>query len=218
MLFLDGVYVEGPDGSLRFRWVKAPTSAELARLTKTLALRIGRDLERRGLLERDAENSYLARDDLVAGPMEQLQGSSITYRIAVGPHAGRKVFTLQTLPACEEPFDAGGSARWPANIPAQPFELLALTCAGRHARNTPTSSVSSFVCGTHDSPQNERSEPPRVRRRADVSTSRSAGTGAFQGRPVMCFGATAWGVERPRSLPRKRASGWTTWSHAMSAR
>ncbi len=26
MLFLDGVYVERPDGSLRFRWVKAPTS------------------------------------------------------------------------------------------------------------------------------------------------------------------------------------------------
>jgi hypothetical protein len=30
---------------------------------------------------------------------------SITYRIAVGPQAGRKVFTLQTLPASEEPFD-----------------------------------------------------------------------------------------------------------------
>ena len=29
MLFRDGVYVECPDGSVRFRWVKAPTSAEL---------------------------------------------------------------------------------------------------------------------------------------------------------------------------------------------
>jgi hypothetical protein len=27
MLFLDGVYLERPDGSLSFRWVKAPTSA-----------------------------------------------------------------------------------------------------------------------------------------------------------------------------------------------
>ena len=26
---------------------------------------------------------------------------AITYRIAVGPQAGRKVFTLQTLPACD---------------------------------------------------------------------------------------------------------------------
>jgi len=42
MLFLDGVYVERPDGALCFHWVKAPTSAELARLTQTLALRIGR--------------------------------------------------------------------------------------------------------------------------------------------------------------------------------
>jgi hypothetical protein len=27
------------------------------------------------------------------------------YRIAVGPHQGRKVFTLQTLPGCGEPFE-----------------------------------------------------------------------------------------------------------------
>ena len=39
--------------------------------------------------------------------MEQLLGSSITYRIAVGPHQGRKVYTLQMLPGCTEPFDAG---------------------------------------------------------------------------------------------------------------
>ncbi len=30
--------------------------------------------------------------------MNQLRGHSITYRIAVGPQQGRKVFTLQTLP------------------------------------------------------------------------------------------------------------------------
>ena len=85
MLFLDGVYVERPDGALRFRWVKAPTSAELARLTQALALRIGRYLEGWGLLERDAENSYLAGDDLEAGPMDQLLGSSIIYRIGLDP-------------------------------------------------------------------------------------------------------------------------------------
>ena len=37
--------------------------------------------------------------------MDQLIAHSITYRIAVGPQAGRKVFTLQTLPASQEPFD-----------------------------------------------------------------------------------------------------------------
>ncbi len=58
-------------------------------------------LERQGLLERDAQNSYLAGDAVDDDPLSQLLGSSITYRIAVGPQAGRKVFTLQTLPACD---------------------------------------------------------------------------------------------------------------------
>jgi hypothetical protein len=35
--------------------------------------------------------------------MSRAQGCAraTTYRIALGPQAGRKVFTLQTLPACE---------------------------------------------------------------------------------------------------------------------
>ena len=49
----------------------------------------------------------MAGDTVEAAPIEQLLGSSITYRIAVGPHQGRKVFTLQTVPACDEPFDDG---------------------------------------------------------------------------------------------------------------
>jgi len=52
-------------------------------------------------LERDAENSYLAPDAVSEGPMDQFLGHSITYRIAVGPQAVRKVYTLQTLPAGE---------------------------------------------------------------------------------------------------------------------
>ena len=60
MLSLDGVYVERPDGSLRFRCEKAPTSAELTRRAQTLALRVGRSLERQGLVEWGVENSCLA--------------------------------------------------------------------------------------------------------------------------------------------------------------
>jgi hypothetical protein len=106
MLLLDGVYVEQPNGTARFRWVKAPTSQELTQLAHTIARRVGCFLERQGLLERDAENSYLAGDAADDNSMNQLLGYSITYRIAVGPQAGRKVFTLQTLPACEpeDPF------------------------------------------------------------------------------------------------------------------
>lgn len=89
MLFLDGVNVERPGGTLRFRWVKAPTSAELTRLTQTLARRISRCLERQGWLTRDAENSYLAGDER-GRALEQLLGLSITYRIAIGPQGGAR--------------------------------------------------------------------------------------------------------------------------------
>ena len=33
--------------------------------------------------------------------MHQLHGSSVTYRVAVGPRQGRKVFTLQTMPTSD---------------------------------------------------------------------------------------------------------------------
>jgi ribosomal protein S27E len=115
MLFLDGVYVDHLNGTARFRWVKAPTSQELTQLAHTIAQRVGRFLERQGLLERDAENSYLASDAVDDEAMNSLLGHSITYRIAVGPQAGRKVFSLQTLPACHEPFDGGVGKVWPGS-------------------------------------------------------------------------------------------------------
>jgi hypothetical protein len=104
MLFLDGVYVEGPEGALSLRWVKAPTGAELTALASRIAERVGHFLERRGLLERDAESASLSEFALDEEPMQALLAHSITYRIAVGPRAGRKVFTLQSLPAGDEPF------------------------------------------------------------------------------------------------------------------
>ena len=103
MLFLDGVYIGDAHGPTRFRWVKAPTDNELTQLTHTIAQRVGHYLERQGLLVRDAGNSYLTAEGLHADdevPMHHLLGSSITYRIAIGPQQGRKVFTLQTLPDC----------------------------------------------------------------------------------------------------------------------
>jgi hypothetical protein len=42
----------------------------------------------------NVNNTYVA-------PSNHLLGSSITYRIAMGPQQGRKVFTLQTLPDCQ---------------------------------------------------------------------------------------------------------------------
>ena len=40
----------------------APTTAELTELTHTLAERVGRFLQRQGLLECDGEHSYLAEE------------------------------------------------------------------------------------------------------------------------------------------------------------
>jgi len=53
-------------------------------------------LPREGQFNSAGDN--LALEGLDEDPMDQLRGHSITYRIAVGPQQGRKVFTLQTLP------------------------------------------------------------------------------------------------------------------------
>jgi ribosomal protein S27E len=96
MVFLDGAYqTVGADAPV-FRSVVAPESSDLQQLVEQIAARIGRALERRGLVERDLENAWLARDT-EAGPLDDLLGHSITYRIAVGPRAGQKLFTLQTV-------------------------------------------------------------------------------------------------------------------------
>jgi hypothetical protein len=42
--------------------VKAPDKAELESLVHTLSERVGKYLERRGLLVRDMDNSYLVND------------------------------------------------------------------------------------------------------------------------------------------------------------
>jgi len=52
-----------------------------------------------GLVVRDTENSYLNLPVDDEDSLLQLQGASVSYRIAMGPQQGQKVFTLQTLPA-----------------------------------------------------------------------------------------------------------------------
>jgi hypothetical protein len=59
-------------------------------------------MEREGILERDEENSYLNLEEGIEDSMQQVLGCSVSYRIAIGPRQGRKVFTLQTIPAWEE--------------------------------------------------------------------------------------------------------------------
>jgi hypothetical protein len=98
LLVLAGVYRRSGEGRLVFVPLPAPSAGELQQLVQRIATRIGRSLERAGLITRDIENAYLAFDPAEESPMHGLLGSSITYRIATGPREGQKVFTLQTLP------------------------------------------------------------------------------------------------------------------------
>jgi hypothetical protein len=102
MLFLDGVYTETKHGRTRFQRTNAPDQQALADLVHTISRRVAGFLEREGILERDEENSYLNLDDADEDPMQQVLGCSVSYRIAVGPQQGRKVFTLQTIPSWED--------------------------------------------------------------------------------------------------------------------
>lgn len=92
------MYLLAGDSQPVFRHVPAPTAAQLQVLVQQIAERIGRLLEKRGLIERDMENAWLTLDG-PAGPLDDLISHCITYRIAVGPRVGQKLFTLQTLPA-----------------------------------------------------------------------------------------------------------------------
>jgi ribosomal protein S27E len=106
MLVLDGAYLVGTEPPV-FRRITPPGETELQTLVERLAERIGRALERRGVLVRDAESSFLELDAVAGGPIDDLLGHSITYRVAVGPRAGQKVFSLQTVPAREEELRRG---------------------------------------------------------------------------------------------------------------
>lgn len=127
MLFLDGVYVRAESGPF-FRRVEPPTAAEMEKLIHRISHRVGRYLERAGLLVRDMENSYLTLETQDDAAMDDVIAHSVTYRIAVGPHQGRKAFTLQTVPAHTEERDDGGLAK------AAGFSLHCGVAAGAHQR------------------------------------------------------------------------------------
>lgn len=125
---LEGVYELTAAGP-RFQRVAPPTSVELEALLSQIVTRIARHLERRGLVVRDAENSYLSAGPGEGSALEGLLGHSITYRIAVGANEGRKAFTLQTVaPTLEAP---SGEQRLAQH---SGFSLHAGVAAGAHQR------------------------------------------------------------------------------------
>ena len=112
VLFLDGVYVYRDDQPPRFLRVKAPDKNELEALVQRISKRVGRCLERQGLLERDAESAWLdlepaedtdATPDKAGWALPQILGSSVSYRVAVGHQQGRKAFMIRTIRPLDKP-------------------------------------------------------------------------------------------------------------------
>jgi hypothetical protein len=104
ILFLDGVYVYRDNRLPRFQRVKAPDKSELEDMVQLISQRAGRCLERLGLLEQDAESAWLEldpADDTDALP--HIMGSSISYRVAVGPQQGQKAFMIRTIRPLDRP-------------------------------------------------------------------------------------------------------------------
>jgi hypothetical protein len=129
MLLLDGVYdrsAEAAPREPRLHPARAPSPTELAALAGTIAHRVCRHLVRQGWLEGAGESAFLTDGAGGEDAMDALRMSSITYRIATGPHAGRKVATLQTLPADADSLagDAGqvGGFSLHAGVAAQAHE------------------------------------------------------------------------------------------------
>jgi hypothetical protein len=94
-------FIQKKYGKAIFQRTNAPTQEALAQLVHTISHRVAQYLERQGILQREEESSYLQLDGIDDDSMQPLIGYSVSYRIAVGPQQGRKVFTLQTLPAVE---------------------------------------------------------------------------------------------------------------------
>jgi hypothetical protein len=104
ILFLAGVYVYRDNRPPRFQRVKAPNKDDLEDLVQLISLRVGRCLERQGFLEQDAENAWLDLDPAEdTDAMPQILGSSVSYRVAVGPQQGRKAFMIRTIRPLDRP-------------------------------------------------------------------------------------------------------------------
>ena len=86
-LVLDGVYVEGGQGRVRFPSLPAPEDAEIERTARTLARRLQRLLERRGFFDADSGDP----DPLDGSVLSRLADASVRGRVATGTRAGQRV-------------------------------------------------------------------------------------------------------------------------------
>ena len=95
-LFLDGVYRVDGDVPV-FQPVPTPTNEQLRILLSRIVKRIMKLLTRKGYLLEEEGMIYMAEIEPNTA-LAPLQSAACTYRIALGPRAGQKVLTLNTVP------------------------------------------------------------------------------------------------------------------------
>ena len=155
---MDGVYTFEQERP-RFHRSTAPTRPELQRLLRIIATRVTRALEGQGLLIRDDETPSLDLEP--ADGFEHLLGAAVHYRIATGPHAGRKALTLRTVashPPASDPCIAQlsgfslhsppewcnrGSARAAEPMSGPPSNAFAATSPARPSRTNASRSMTA---------------------------------------------------------------------------
>ena len=93
LLFLDGVYVSRDNQPPRFRRVKAPDRGELEILVRRISQRVGRGLERQGVLEQDAEQAV---ERLLVGHCCRKESLAST----AGILESRSSWSTSVTPAC----------------------------------------------------------------------------------------------------------------------
>src|SRR5215471_10929234 len=131
-LVLDGAYLNR-DGMPVFHEAAAPSADELAAVLLKIITRTMRLLTRLGFVIKEPDRTYLAETD-TDGALTSLQAASCTYRIALGPRAGQKVLSLQSLPSAARPsapelrvnahgFSLHAALRWRADQRAQLEQL-----------------------------------------------------------------------------------------------
>jgi hypothetical protein len=97
VLFLDGVFTEAADGTLRFHPALPPTDIEVARLVAAIRTRVLRLLRRRGVFaeaDDDAPDPRAETSLALAG----ITSAAVQGRSALGPRAGVRVLQLGRVP------------------------------------------------------------------------------------------------------------------------
>jgi hypothetical protein len=148
-LVLDGVYYTSAEGAPVFRPAPALTGEELQALLGKIITRVLRRLTREGHLVEEEGVTYVADTHGIIDPenvLAPLQAASCTYRIALGPRAGRKVLSLQyaasraapiTQPLCANAH--GFSLHAGCAVPPSNAASLSTCAATSRARPSPTS-------------------------------------------------------------------------------